>query len=127
MVNKWSNLRNHEMLGKTVKCLVLSLSEKDNTKYMGYTENMKLVNITSNKNITGKIVDVSSMSDDIANDLIESAQIHLGGPNSSITNQDTMTYTLGQDHKQSGVFMLGNRGFKLSTGIMLLLLNFKKQ
>ncbi|MCI6108364.1 MAG: hypothetical protein SOU84_01390 [Candidatus Faecimonas sp.] len=76
---------------------------------------------------TGKIVDVSSMSDDIANDLIESAQIHLGGPNSSITNQDTMTYTLGQDHKQSGVFMLGNRGFKLSTGIMLLLLNFKKQ
>lgn len=76
---------------------------------------------------TGKIVDVSSMSDDIANDLIESAQIHLGGPNSSITNQDTMTYTLGQDYKQSGVFMLGNRGFKLSTGIMLLLLNFKKQ
>lgn len=58
VVNKWSNLRNHEMLGKTVKCLVLSLSEKDNTKYMGYTENMKLVNITSNKNITGKIVDV---------------------------------------------------------------------
>ena len=56
VVNKWSNLRNHEMLGKTVKCLVLSLSEKDNTKYMGYTENMKLVNITSNKNITGKIV-----------------------------------------------------------------------
>ena len=59
VVNKWSNLRNHEMLGKTVKCLVLSLSEKDNTKYMGYTENMKLVNITSNKNITGKIVDVN--------------------------------------------------------------------
>ena len=58
VVNKWSNLRNHEMLGKTVKCLVLSLSEKDNTKYMGYTENMKLVNITSNKNIIGKIVDV---------------------------------------------------------------------
>ncbi len=58
VVNKWSNLRNREMLGKTVKCLVLSLSEKDNTKYMGYTENMKLVNITSNKNITGKIVDV---------------------------------------------------------------------
>lgn len=58
VVNKWSNLRNHEMLGKTVKCLVLSLSEKDNSKYMGYTENMKLVNITSNQDIIGKIVDV---------------------------------------------------------------------
>lgn len=58
VVNKWSNLRNHEMLGKTVKCLVLSLSEKDNSKYMGYTENMKLVNIASNQDIIGKIVDV---------------------------------------------------------------------
>ena len=46
------------MVGKTVKCLVNGISEKDTTKYAGYTENMKLVNIISDIDITGQIVDV---------------------------------------------------------------------
>jgi len=58
IVNKYSNLANNHEIGKTVKCLVLGKSEKDDTKYMGYTENMKLVNIVSNEDIIGKIVDV---------------------------------------------------------------------
>ena len=46
------------MVGKIEKCLVTGISEKDSSKYMGYTENMKLVNIISNENIIGQIVNV---------------------------------------------------------------------
>lgn len=58
IVNKYSNERNQQMVGSVVKCLVNGISEKDNTKYAGYTENMKLVNIISKEDITGKIVNV---------------------------------------------------------------------
>ncbi len=58
LVNQYSNLSNKNEVGKIHKCLVLGLSEKDDSKYMGYTENMKLVNIESEEDIIGKIVDV---------------------------------------------------------------------
>ena len=46
------------MLNKKVKCLVTGLSDKDDNKVCGYTENMKLVNIEGDKSLIGKIVDV---------------------------------------------------------------------
>ena len=58
IVNKYSNESNQKCVGETHKCLVLGKSEKDKTKYMGYTEHMKLVNIISNTDITGEIVNV---------------------------------------------------------------------
>lgn len=58
IVNKYSNEANQKMVGKIEKCLVTGISEKDSSKYMGYTENMKLVNIISNENIIGQIVNV---------------------------------------------------------------------
>ena len=58
VVNKYSNLRNQELLGKTVKCLVIGESEKDKNKVCGYTENMKLVNIDGPKSLIGNIVSV---------------------------------------------------------------------
>ena len=56
VVNKYSNLRNQKLLGKTVKCLVIGESEKDKNKVCGYTENMKLVNIEGPKSLIGNIV-----------------------------------------------------------------------
>ncbi len=58
VVNKYSNMANKKMMGKIVKCLVTSLSDKDKNKVCGYTENMKLVNIKGDKSLIGKIVDV---------------------------------------------------------------------
>ena len=58
IVNKYSNEANQKMVGKIEKCLVTGISEKDSSKYMGYTENMKLVNIISDENIIGQIVNV---------------------------------------------------------------------
>ena len=58
VVNKYSNIANKKMMGKTVKCLVTSLSDKDKNKVCGYTENMKLVNIKGDKSLIGKIVNV---------------------------------------------------------------------
>ena len=58
LVNKYSLESNLKMVDKIVKCLVVSPSEKDPKKYMGYTENMKLVNIESDKDLIGQIVDV---------------------------------------------------------------------
>lgn len=75
---------------------------------------------------TGKSVDVSTMSDDIAKALAEEAQIHLQGPSTKVTNQDTMSYTLGKDKKKGGLFMLGNHGFKLSTGEYVTVEEFRK-
>ena len=46
------------MVCNVYKCLVLGKSEKDQSKFMGYTENMKLVNIISDDNVIGKIIDV---------------------------------------------------------------------
>ncbi len=58
IVNKYSNEANQKMVGNVYKCLVLGKSEKDQSKFMGYTENMKLVNIISDDNVIGKIIDV---------------------------------------------------------------------
>ena len=58
VINKYSNEANKKLMDKTVKCLVIGESEKDNTKVCGYTENMKLVNIDGPHSIIGKIVNV---------------------------------------------------------------------
>lgn len=58
VVNKYSLESNKKCVGEIHKCLVLGKSEKDDSKYMGYTEHMKLVNISSDENIIGAIVDV---------------------------------------------------------------------
>jgi len=58
VINKYSNAANKKLMDKTVKCLVIGESEKDNTKVCGYTENMKLVNIDGPHSIIGKIVNV---------------------------------------------------------------------
>ena len=58
LINKYSNASNKKLLGTIQKCLILGVSEKDETKVMGYTENMKLVNIDASKDLIGKIVDV---------------------------------------------------------------------
>ena len=58
VVNKYSNEANKKMYGTIVKCLVVSLSDKDKDKVCGYTENMKLVNIKGDKSLIGKIVNV---------------------------------------------------------------------
>lgn len=58
VVNKYSNEANKKMLGTVVKCLVTGVSDKDNSKVCGYTENMKLVNIEGSHTLIGKIVDV---------------------------------------------------------------------
>ena len=58
LVNKYSLESNKKLLGKEVQVLVLDKSIKDKNKYYGYTDTMKLVNIISNKNIIGNIVNV---------------------------------------------------------------------
>ena len=45
-------------LGKTVKVLINGHSDKGENMYSGYTESMKLVNVKSNEDIIGQIVDV---------------------------------------------------------------------
>ena len=58
LINKYSNESNQKMLGTVQKCLVTGVSDKNNEKVCGYTENMKLVNIEADKNTIGKIIDV---------------------------------------------------------------------
>jgi tRNA-2-methylthio-N6-dimethylallyladenosine synthase len=58
LINMYSNEANQRCVNEIHKCLVLGKSEKDDSKYMGYTENMKLVNIVSDEDIVGKIVEV---------------------------------------------------------------------
>lgn len=58
IVNKYSNESNQKCVNSIMKCLVIGKSEKDNNKYMGYTENMKLVNIVSSIDVIGEIIDV---------------------------------------------------------------------
>ena len=59
VINKYSLESNKKLLNTTQKCLVTGISEKDNSKVCGYTENMKLVNIKANKDTIGKIIDVT--------------------------------------------------------------------
>lgn len=58
LVNKYSNESNKRMKDKVVKCLVLGVSEKDESKLMGYTDNMKLVNIEAPKDKMGQVIEV---------------------------------------------------------------------
>ena len=57
VVNKYANLANQKYLGKKVKVLLESVSEKEG-RLMGYTDTMKLVNVEADTNYLGKIVDV---------------------------------------------------------------------
>ena len=57
LVNKYANENNQKYLGKTVKVLIEGYGEKDN-KLMGYTDTMKLVNVSGDSKYIGSIVDV---------------------------------------------------------------------
>ena len=59
VVNKYSLESNKRLLGQSVPVLIQGISEKDRTKLYGYTETMKLVNITGDKSLIGKIIDVN--------------------------------------------------------------------
>ena len=58
IVNKYSLEANEKYVGKSVKVLINGYSDKNDALYAGYTETMKLVNVKSNENLIGKIVDV---------------------------------------------------------------------
>ncbi len=67
IVNKYSLENNKKLLNKVEKVLLIGISEKDNNKLFGYTENMKLVNVSCDKNLLGtiqnvKITDAKSFS-----------------------------------------------------------------
>src|SRR5574344_965843 len=58
LVNKYSNMNNKKYLNKVVPVLIQGVSEKDNSKVMGYTDTMKLVNVDAPKDMIGQIVNV---------------------------------------------------------------------
>ena len=58
VVNKYSLESNKALLNKEVEVLVMGKSSKDKNKLYGYTDTMKLVNISTNKNSIGKIIKV---------------------------------------------------------------------
>ena len=58
LINKYSKESNMKMLNQNVKVLITGISEKDDTKVCGYTENMKLVNVDAPKEDIGKIINV---------------------------------------------------------------------
>ena len=79
VVNKYSNINNNKYVGKQVKVLVLGKSEKGNDKVMGYTPQMKLVNVTANEDVIGKIIDViitDAKSFSLDGELIEKSKIN---------------------------------------------------
>lgn len=55
LINKYSKEANDRYLNTTVPVLIEGISDKDNTKLMGYTDTMKLVNVKGNKEDIGKI------------------------------------------------------------------------
>ena len=57
LINKYALISNEKMKDKTVDVLIVSESDKKD-KYMGYTENMKLVNVDCGSEFLGKIVPV---------------------------------------------------------------------
>ena len=59
LINKYALEANEKMKDKVVDVLILSESDK-NGKYMGYTDNMKLVNVSCDSGYVGKIVPVKS-------------------------------------------------------------------
>ena len=58
LVNKYSKESNERMLNTIQKVLVIGVSEKDSNKVCGYTENMKLVNVTVPMDTIGQIINV---------------------------------------------------------------------
>ena len=58
IVNKYSKESNERMLNTIQKVLVTGVSEKDSNKVCGYTENMKLVNVTAPMDTIGQIINV---------------------------------------------------------------------
>lgn len=58
IVNKYAKENNEKLVGKIVPVLIEGISEKDNNKICGYTDNMKLVNISGSSEYIGKIVNV---------------------------------------------------------------------
>jgi len=57
LINKYALESNKKMLDKVVPVLILGESDKEG-KFMGYTDNMKLVNVVCDKELVGKIIDV---------------------------------------------------------------------
>ena len=57
-INKYSKESNERMLNTIQKVLITGVSEKDETKVCGYTENMKLVNVEASKDTIGQIINV---------------------------------------------------------------------
>ena len=58
IINTYSNEANQKLVGKVVPVLLSDKSEKGENKLMGYTDTMKLVNVLSNEDNLGKIVNV---------------------------------------------------------------------
>ena len=58
LVNKYSLESNKKCVGKIFKVLITGASNKDENTVAGYTETMKLVNVSGRKDKIGKIVDV---------------------------------------------------------------------
>ena len=58
IVNKYSLENNIKLLNTIQKVLLVGVSEKDENKLFGYTENMKLVNVLCDKNLIGTIQNV---------------------------------------------------------------------
>ena len=57
LINKYALLNNQKYMGKVVRVLIEGESEKAG-KFMGYTEDMKLVNVSCSSELVGSIVDV---------------------------------------------------------------------
>lgn len=57
-VNQYALMRSKAMVGQTVKVLVDGPSKKNPNIYSGYTENNKLVNFATEKDVTGQVINV---------------------------------------------------------------------
>ena len=58
LINKYSKEANDRYLNRIVPVLIENISEKDENKLMGYTDTMKLVNVSAPKKYIGKIINV---------------------------------------------------------------------
>ena len=61
LINKYALISNEKMLDKVVPVLIIEESEKKD-RYMGYTDNMKLVNVKCGSEYLGKIINVEITS-----------------------------------------------------------------
>lgn len=58
LINHYSKLANEKYLGKVIPVLIEGYSQKDSNYLMGYTDTMKLVNVSGDDKYIGKIVNV---------------------------------------------------------------------